>query len=237
MNCNMIIQPEISTCSIVLVGHFNPAIFHPAWFEAMDIEPNNSQVDNNSNFSFLNKIAQFTIDTRRYNIQENRFQIETTTAPWVSILDLTVKTFKEHLVHTPINAFGVNRTVHFKLSDYQSLLRLGRKLAPIEPWDDFGREMEAEDISLTGGLLSLKMQKRSLNEGNYWETNVTIEPSKILQSNSGVYMEVNSHHPLRQLPEGYGSEQGIEMLLNCFEESVNEADLIIEGIMKKGLTQ
>ena len=28
----MLIEPEISTCSIVLVGRFNPAIFHPSWF-------------------------------------------------------------------------------------------------------------------------------------------------------------------------------------------------------------
>ena len=233
----MMIDPEISTCSIVLVGQFNPAIFHPAWLKARDIEPEYSQVDDNSNFSFLDKIAQFTIDTRSYNIRENRFQIITTTAPWVSILDLTVKIFKEHLVHTPINGFGVNRTVHFKLPNYQLLNGLGRKLAPIEPWDDFGKDMETEDTALTGGLLSLTMQKRSLNEGNYSETNVKIEPSNILQSKTGVYMEVNSHHPLGELPDGHGSEQGMERLLNCFEESVKEADVIIEGIMKKGLSQ
>lgn len=232
----MIIQPDISTCSIVLVGQFNPAIFHPAWLKAKDIEPEYSQVDNKSNFSFLNKIAQFTIDTRKYYIRENRFQIETTTAPWVMILDLTNKIFNEHLIHTPINALGINRTVHFKLPNYKLLNRLGRELAPIEPWDDFGKDMDTEDTSLTGGLLSLKMQKKTLNEGNYMETNVTIEPSNIVQSDTGVYMEVNSHHQLDTLPDGHGSEQGMERLLSCFDESIMEADKIIEGIMKKGIS-
>lgn len=232
----MIIQPEISTCSIVLVGQFNPAIFHPAWLKARDIEPEYSQVDDNSNFSFLNKVAQFTIDTRSYVIQEDRFQIETTTAPWVMILDLTAKIFKEHLVHTPINAVGINRTVHFTLPSYQLLNGLGRKLAPIEPWDNFGKEMETEDISLTGGLCSLTMQKKSKINEKYWETNVKIEPSKILKSKTGVFMEVNSHHPLGNLPDGHGSEQGMVRLLNCFEESVKEADTIIKGIMKKGIS-
>jgi len=49
-------------------------------------------------------------------------------------------------------------------------------------------------------------------------------------------MEVNSHHPLGKLPDGHGTEQGMERLVNCFEESVKEADMIIEGIMKKGLS-
>ena len=32
-------DPELSSCSIVLIGLFNPAIFHPAWLKAKNIHP------------------------------------------------------------------------------------------------------------------------------------------------------------------------------------------------------
>ncbi len=41
-------QPVSSSCSIVLLGQFNPAIFHPSWLEAKGIEkPESVQSDSN----------------------------------------------------------------------------------------------------------------------------------------------------------------------------------------------
>lgn len=229
--------PKISTCSIVLIGHFNPAIFHPSWLKARKIESENTQVDDFKNFSLKDQFTQFSIESRFYSVQADRFMIETSSAPWVKILDISTKIFSELLPHTPITAFGINRIDHFELPDFQSRNKLGRKLAPIAPWGEFGQEMETKELELTGGLLSLTMQKKSRSEGNYMETNVTIEPSKLIDSSRGVYMMVNTHKPLNNLPSGHGSDQGINMLASCFDKAIEEAELIINNIWNLGINQ
>ena len=217
------------------MGNFNPAIFHPAWLEAKQIEQEVASKDDD--LLSHPDIARFSFDTRSYFVRSDRFQIETCTAPWVSILDITTKIFGEHLLHTPITGFGVNRTVHFKLNSMSSRIQLGRKLAPIEPWGQYGDGMDTAKESLTGGLQSLVMKRKSLVDDNIFETNVTIEPSAKIQDNTGVYMNVNEHHLLNDLPNGYGSEQAITLLTNRFEPALEEADTIIESMMTTGQDQ
>ena len=231
----MLIPPDISTCSIVLLGQFNPAIFHPAWLQGKKIEEEDSSLD--SELLTHRDIATFTIDARTYLVRTDRFQIETRSIPWVSILDITTKIFSEHLFNTPVSAFGVNRTVHFRLPSISSRIQLGRMLAPIEPWDGFGRSMDTDDISFTGGLQSLVMRRRSSVNGNTIETNVTIEPSIRVEGTTAVYMHVNAHHALTDLPNSYGSEKAMTLLAERFDPALQEADTIIDTIMKKGKTQ
>ncbi len=228
----MLIPPDISACSIVLLGKFNPAIFHPAWLQSKNIEHQDSSPD--GDLLVHQDVTTFTIDAHTYLIRNDRFQLETRSIPWVSILDLVTKIFVEHLPHTPIDAIGVNRTVHFALPSISSRIKLGRMLAPVEPWGDFGRGMDTDELSQTGGIQTLTMRRKTFLDGQGFETNVTIEPSVRVRENTAVYMHVNAHHALGDLPAGYGSETAMALLAQRFEPALEEADAIIENIMKKG---
>ena len=150
----MVIHPDISACSIVLAGQFNPSIFHPSWLHSKGIEYKDPSPDDD--LLSHRDVSTFTIDTRSYIIRTDRFQLETRSLPWITILDITAKIFGEYLTHTPITAVGINRTVHFKLPTMCSRIKLGRQLAPLEPWGNFGIDMDTEDINLTGGLQRLR---------------------------------------------------------------------------------
>ena len=229
----MLIQPEISSCSIVLVGQFNPAIFHPAWLHGKGIEPETSEL--NGDLISHRELTTFSIDTRSYFIRTDRFQLETSTAPWISICDITAKIFGEYLHHTPITKFGINRTVHFKLPSASSRVQLGRTLAPIDPWGDLGQEMIAGDNRPVGGLKSLTMLQRDVQlDSHISETNVTIEPSFEITDPAGVYMRVNAHHALNDLPKSHGSKEAIALLAERFDSAVEKAETIINTIMREG---
>ncbi len=159
-------------------------------------------------------------------------RIETTAAPWVTVLDITNKIFGGHLFNAPITAVGENCQVHFCLPSLSSRVRLGRNLAPIEHWGQFGQEMDTDDVELTGGLQSLSMTQKSLVGGVQMETNLTIKPSVRIKDNTGVYMHVNSHHLLTDLPADHGSEQAMTLLMEQFEPATEEADTIIETTMR-----
>lgn len=226
-------EPEISGCGIVLVGHFNPAIFHPAWLISHAIEPDIG--DDGVKVEIVHAdMSMFSFDTRRYRIEQTRFDLWTPVAPWVAIADITVKIFGECLVHTPIRAFGINRFGHFNARDMEMRTRIGRKFAPIEPWGKFGAAMESKDEDHTGGLQSLTMQRKS--SGNEYElhTNATIQPSAQLDPKTGIYLNVNFHHELRSDREVHGAEAAMRVLQDSFQDCVNEAEEIFNTIMEAG---
>ena len=231
----MLIQPEISACSIVLLGQFNPAIFHPSWLLSRGVELVESAAA--GDLLTHQDVATFSFDTRNYLVRTDRFQIETSSAPWIELLDISTKIFGENLHHTPITGFGINRTVHFRLPSTSSRIRLGRMLAPLEPWGEFGKEMNPEDENFIGGLQSLTMRRKFALDGDKLETNVTVEPSARVADNTAVYMHVNAHHVLSNLPEGHGSELAMSLLSNRFEPAIEEADSIIDAIMAEGKRQ
>ena len=234
----MHINPDIAGCSIVLLGKFNPAIFQTAWLQAKGIEP--GVLGEDVDVSIVHPdIAHFVVHGRAYHVEQGRFLISTSSAPWVAISDIIRKIFGEHLTHTPIHAFMVSKEVHFRLPSNEARGNLGKLLAPIEPWGDFGKELGSDDGKSTGGLQSLTMRRLSAVEGSGVETKVTIEPSNRLKDPglSAVYMRVSAHHTVPGLPEGYGADRAVELLAARFEGLLEEADGIIDGIMQVGAEQ
>ncbi|MCY4153672.1 MAG: hypothetical protein OXE94_15795 [Aestuariivita sp.] len=99
------IEPEISSCSVVMLGDFNPAIVHPSWLHATGVESNISEAITDIQV-VIREISSFRIDTRTYTVMPDSFTLETSTAPWVTVADITRQIFEELLVHTPIREFG-----------------------------------------------------------------------------------------------------------------------------------
>jgi hypothetical protein len=112
MEPDMRIDPEISSVTIVLRGHFNPKIFQPFWFsrhrlitdaaaESADINlihPTASEFSINEHFSL--------------HVDLTTFSITRLEAPLVLIADIVGRVFGELLPHTPIGQLGINRLAH-----------------------------------------------------------------------------------------------------------------------------
>ena len=109
----MRITPEIDGASIAVLGNFNPVIFTPAWFALHGLLP--ESVATGAELTVAHEqVTEFNAEWLRLNVTIDRFLAETTQAPHIRIHDLVVRVFKEHLYHTPLTAFGLNRNVHFR---------------------------------------------------------------------------------------------------------------------------
>lgn len=230
----MRIDPEISGASIVLLGDMNPAIFHPAWIFANGIEAKVS--DELIKIDVCHKdIAKFSVADTHYLVDQSRFQIQTVVAPWIHILDTVRIIFKENLSHTPVRSVGINRDVHFPLKDMETRTKLGRMLAPTAPWGPLGKEMDSDDPTQVGGLLSLTMRTVENGEGFTLMKNIKVEPSAVLKGNSAVYMQANFHYDLSASTGSdakvFGAVPAVDLLVNEFDRRNNEADLIFDHIM------
>ena len=153
---NMRINPEISETSIVLVGSFTPAIFTPAWFVLHGLLPKGT--DEIAKLEVAHpQVTSFSAERLILNVIPERFSVETVQAPDVRVLDLVVRTFKEHLNHTPLKTFGINRSVHFRVRSPAERDRIGRMLVPVEPWGAWGEELGLDGTH--GGMTSLTMSQ------------------------------------------------------------------------------
>lgn len=221
---------EISECSIVMLGKFNPAIFQPAWLEAMGVEAKfNDEIDTLN--VIHNDYSSYKVGGREYSVQRDRFMVKTSSAPWIQIMDVATKVFGELLSHTPIHAFGVNFTQHYSLESFEKRKALGRLLAPIEPWGDFGNLMDVDDPKMVGGLLSLNMQFQEELEGCNVRVNSRVGPSSQLTSDVGVEMEINSHFALADYEVISGTAPSIQILTREFENRVAASEKIIQHVV------
>ena len=225
----MRIEPEIERVAIVLAGNFNPAIFTPAWFALHGLLP--EKVATTAQLVVAHEqIVQFSTERFRLEVTRDRFLVETQLAPHIDILDLVMRVFQEHLHHTPVNAFGINRGVHFLVESLAVRSALGSRLAPIEPWGELGRELGLDkEYSGLRSLVMTQTQPEGRPEGG--RINITVEPSgQIGNGRLGVYVACNDHYAIGGT-EPSAAGDSMELLKNRFEASLSRSEKIIDHIM------
>jgi hypothetical protein len=226
----MRIEPEISACSIVLVGHFNALIFSPLWF-ARNKLVSEAQADA-ANVSIIHPdVAILKLGKNQLRIERERFTAETTEAPWIDLCDFVMRTFGEFLVHTPINQMGINRSVHFSVGSEEKRNQIGRQLAPIEPWGDWGKEMDAAPLPIRAGSSNVTMLFPWSSGEVKGHLQATVQPSDIIKNGAGIFMTINDHYNSGPLERTVGCEHIMKRLNDSFETSIQKADRIIDRIM------
>ncbi|MDE2741113.1 MAG: hypothetical protein OXI58_05965 [Gemmatimonadota bacterium] len=231
----MRIEPEISGVNVVLLGDFNPAIFTPAWFALHGLLPE-SVADSAELHVAHQQGTEFVAEWLRLQVTVERFSVETLQAPHIRLRDLVVRIFKEHLHHTPLRAFGINSNVHFRVQSLTERDRIGRALAPVEPWGAWGQDLGLDEKQ--GGMTSLTMsQVAPQGRPKGGQINVTVEPSyRIGKGRTGVYVRVNDHYAIDNAGLGT-AERLIELFEDNFDTSLERGNGIIDHIMSLAETK
>lgn len=221
-------QTDILEASIVLLGSFNPAIFSPAWFRMNDLI---SEGEFNASETKVvhPQVAQFSVEHLTVTAEPGKFILAVTSDPTVRIADLCVRLFRDLLPHIPVSAVGINYGEHWKSDTWQRRVALGRALAPISPWGEWGKHMRESPPELIGGMVNLAMQQ-PLDDGRDGHRRVSIEPSTELTDKfRGIHMLVNRHENIKA-NEGEGAYRAVELIAAHFDESIAIAKKVIEGM-------
>lgn len=226
----MRIEPEIAEVSLVLLGRFNPVIFTPAWFGWHELLPRKTIEIADTNIAHP-QITSFKADWLNIQVVPERIQMNTSQPPYIRIRDLAVRIFREHLHHTPLTTVGINRDVHFCVHDDKQRDRLGRLLAPVEPWGDWATKLDLDGER--GGMVSLTMRRVDpCNRPAGGQINVKVEPSnRVEHENLGVYVGVNDHYVVGDVKPEMQTRKIVELLEEKFDDSLRRADDIIDHIM------
>lgn len=222
----MTINPDLNDLSIVLVGNFNPIIFRPEWFEKYEIL-SKDDTEKTKIKVIHPEISSFQNGWLTLEVQANRFIASTTELPYVKLYDFVVKTFKEHLNHTPLSKLGINLAVHFSARDESNRNRIGKALAPRDPWGKWGALIDSGEGEQHGGLSNITMQIKNLDDRVKGSINITVQPS--LKAHAGILVSVNDHYELSD--DTRDSEGIISLLIDRFDNSLSNSEDIINQIM------
>jgi len=225
----MQIEPEFGGVAIVLRGDFNPTIYTPAWFAMHGLLPENA-ADGAAVEAVHSEVAAFGFDWLRLTSTTDRFQCETAQAPLSRVRDFVASMFGEHLRHTPLRALGIDRHVHFRVRSPAERDHIGRTLAPVAPWGDWGKVLGFDGEY--GGLTSLTMsQNNPENRPDGDLINIKVEPSlQIDDKRTGVYVLVNDHYTTDGAGPG-SAERLMEVLEANFDASLKRSDGLIDHVM------
>lgn len=175
--------PEVNTLSVVFVGSFNPAIFHPEWFakngiiSAVDLEGQDVEVVHN-------ELSKFSIQWASFEVTHDRFIAHTSDmAQSGPLRDLLASTFNI-LKHTPLKQMGFNRKMLFQVPDEEVWHQVGDALAPKDIWHQF--------IPQRAGLLKLVI-KSPRPDDYHGSINIEVSPVRSDQIGFGVQINVNNH--------------------------------------------
>ena|ERR1700730_3679684 len=120
--------PEINGVSVVLIGSFNPTIFQPEWFARQNLLPQ-TEVEAEKISVLAPQVCDF--NTERFHVQvtpERFIALSNPAANPAPVRDLVLGTFYV-LEHTPIQALGLNRQMHFPLQSEQLWHHVARPIA------------------------------------------------------------------------------------------------------------
>ena len=200
--------------SIVFIGSFNPAIFHPSWYAAQKLwsetELENAKVD-----IIAADACSFRTDQYTLQALNNRFMISTAQVPlYDSLRDLAVGTFRI-LRHTPLAKLGLNREVHLQLESEEVWHAIGHKLAPKQHW---------QPILKNPGMRALMIEGVRPDRFS-GAVNVRVEPSSEIKH--GLFVAINDHFEVDD-----DSARSATAILGIAEEQWSESQKRADDIIR-----
>ncbi|HAB15369.1 MAG TPA: hypothetical protein PLX89_08235 [Verrucomicrobiota bacterium] len=215
------LKPEIESVTVVLVGDFNPAIFHPAWFAHQKLIQQ-EEADRASVKIVSPDLSVFSIGWLALEVVSERFAVQTTQMQYVDALrDFVTGTFGL-LRHTPVKFMGVNRAAHFRSPDETTWHNLGHRLAPKEEWETVLKKPGMRKLQILG-------QRPDQFRGNL---NVTVEPSQMFRPGFGVLFDINDHYDNDVEGKGRECERMMEILVTAWQISLDRSLRIAQTIVQ-----
>jgi hypothetical protein len=214
------LKTESETVTVVLIGSFNPAIYHPEWFARMglirDEEAKAVKLD-----LVHNDVTSQIVGSIKIQVRSDKFTASTTNAGDYEVLrDLVVGTFKI-LPHTPIGMIGLNFEAHFRMSSIDAWHALGHRLAPKELW---GKILDKP------GMVSLTIEGNRDPKKGYLR--VKVDPSTRIKDGVGVYVSINDHYEIPGHKPADGCGEAMDLLIKNWEGSFKKSRLIAEAVAR-----
>jgi hypothetical protein len=158
--------PEFENCTVVLLGSFNPAIFHPEWFVRLGLLAEEA-VDSDKIKVVSPEVTECVVGAVKVFCDSTRLVFSVGNMIDADKLQDVVLGTLRILAHVPLGAVGINQEGVFKAQSEDHWHKIGHTLVPKDPvWNKLGDAPGMQRISI----------KYPLQENPKIEQNFTVEP-------------------------------------------------------------
>lgn len=205
------------SASIVLLGSFNPGIFHPAWFEKHGLLPQSETSDAKIEIA-SNDVAIFTMSWARIEVIGSRFIVKTIDeSKFGPLRDLVIAIF-QLLEFTPISQIGINREIKYQLPNVETWHSIGHTLAPKEHWLNYVKSPGMKSISI----------QADRDDDRKGILNITV--SSLADPPFSVVTAINDHVEL----DANSTAADVNLIImQDWEKSLNRAEKIASGLISE----
>jgi len=192
--------------SIVLIGNFNPAVFHPQWLANLQIiraaTANAADIK-----SVHSSLTSFSAEWLRFEVIANRMIVSTLDASQLQPLRDVVVGILTVLEQTPVTMLGMNSALHYQTSSDFSWTRAWSTLTPDSRWD-FLRSPSVHSVTVEGH------RPDGGNQAKY--VRVKLEPSPLAAA-GGVTIGFNEHYEFEDTASS--AERAVQVLTSQWSDA------------------
>lgn len=219
-------KPETSVedISIVMLGDFNPKIFHPIWFAKEELLRESEAED--SKIEVIHQdVAAFSTEWLTVQVLRERFIASVKADAYSSHLGDLVQGVFHKLRHTPVKQMGMNVLQRARFETETDWHAFGHFILPKSPWDG---------VIAKPGLRAAHVQGQR-NEDLPGHLVISVEPD--LKTKSDALIRVNDHYELSESDERLlGADWAIAIVERGFQDSIARALAIVDRLIQKFLS-
>lgn len=207
--------------SVVLLGSFNPLIFHPFWLLQKKLI---SEADVTDKEIIVNdQISNYKVgDWLQMTVTRERLEFKTFKPERVVLMrDLIVGTLNA-LPEIPIFAVGINRDAVYSLGDERSYYEFGANLAPLHIWEPSFHNPRLRIIAIEDSGSEDFEDKRRL---------IQIKPANTNEVNYCIQANINNHYDLKNV--GQNVVKTIELLDKYLNSDFDTFQTIMDTLVEK----
>ncbi|MFK8250663.1 hypothetical protein [Ancylobacter terrae] len=196
--------PLNDTVTVVVVGSFIPRswstrrLYAQSMITLAEKQEIEEKINSNSvntptalDVVFSDTLTQFPLSNTVIQIHPNRLNIHAATPPVLAAFDIAVIALRE-IAWSPVNAFGLNRSVRVKLESVKAWHDLGYTLSPPANWPSIYSDLPDDPLARRAGLRSLTMRHNRPSEDGY--ADITLQPIIDRNFPSTVEIAMNDHY-------------------------------------------
>lgn len=172
--------------SIVLIGGFNPLIFHPFWMLQKGLI---SEKDVKTNKLLVHEqLTQFKIgDWLEFNVNKNRCEFKISSEEYVVVMLDLIKGTLNALPEVPIVSIGINRGCILRIENETDYYKIGATLAPLQLW---------ENSFAKPRLRTIAIEDTTSEDFSGTTRCIMINPAKVEGAQFAIDINMNNHYDL-----------------------------------------
>lgn len=136
---------ESEGASIVLVGSFNPAIFHPEWLLRYKLISKDDHKGAKVEIVH-NELSKFSLEWLSIDVLHEKFVARTDDSSYFDAIRDLMCSILKILEHMPINQMGMNIDLSYKINDEALWHKIGDNLVPKGYWEALPERVGMKDV-------------------------------------------------------------------------------------------